>query len=151
MPGGISFDGEFFTAVDARMVGAPAQLPRLPFLIAADGPKGMALAAEIGDGWVTLGEWGATGDAWWAGVEEKLKRFEEATAATGRTVERYLNFDSEIQFALQSVDAYEDAAGRAEELGFDELVTHWPRTEGIYGGTESTLIEVASRLPRNSL
>jgi alkanesulfonate monooxygenase SsuD/methylene tetrahydromethanopterin reductase-like flavin-dependent oxidoreductase (luciferase family) len=144
-PGGISFTGDWFTAVNARMVGAPAQFPRMPFVIAADGPKGMAFAAELGDGWVTLGEWGARGDDWWRGVAEKLKRFDDATAASGRTVERYLNFDSEDQFALDSVDAYEDAAGRAEELGFDEFITHWPREEGIYSGLESTLVEVASR------
>ncbi|THG31753.1 LLM class flavin-dependent oxidoreductase [Naasia lichenicola] len=148
---GISFTGDWFNAVDARMVGRPAQTPRIPILIAADGPKGMALAAESGDAWVTLGEWGATGDDWWTGVAEKLTRFEDAGAASGRHVERYLNFDSEDQFALESVDAYEDAAGRAEELGFDEFVTHWPRADGIYAGSESTLVEVASRFPENSL
>jgi alkanesulfonate monooxygenase SsuD/methylene tetrahydromethanopterin reductase-like flavin-dependent oxidoreductase (luciferase family) len=146
-PGGISFTGDWFTAVDARMVGAPAQFPRMPFVIAADGPKGMAYAAEVGDGWVTLGGWGATKDEWWSDVRERLARFDDAAAAAGRSVERYLNFDSEVQYALDSVDAYEDAAGRAAELGFDEFITHWPRQEGIYAGLESTLIEVASRFP----
>ena len=53
--GGISFDGDWFTGVNARMVGRPAQHPRVPFVIAANGPKGLALVARHGAGWVTTG------------------------------------------------------------------------------------------------
>ncbi|BDI21892.1 LLM class flavin-dependent oxidoreductase [Herbiconiux sp. L3-i23] len=151
--GGISFDGEYYTAVDARMVGVPAQSPRVPLLLAADGPKGIAFAAERGDGWITLGGRfdadGAGLDGWWKSVAELADRSRDAADAAGRTIERYLNLDSESRFALDSVDAFEDAAGRAEELGFDEVITHWPRVDGIYAGREEVLLEVASRFPHN--
>lgn len=45
--GGISFDGALYRAVDARMVGEPAQSPRMPFVLAANGPKGLRLVAEL--------------------------------------------------------------------------------------------------------
>src|SRR5690554_2441373 len=41
--GGISFSGEWFTAEAARMVGTPAQQPRMPLILAANGPKGLAM------------------------------------------------------------------------------------------------------------
>jgi alkanesulfonate monooxygenase SsuD/methylene tetrahydromethanopterin reductase-like flavin-dependent oxidoreductase (luciferase family) len=43
---GISFGGDWYQAVDARMVGVPAQQPRIPFVLAANGPKGLALVAQ---------------------------------------------------------------------------------------------------------
>ncbi|MFD1715863.1 LLM class flavin-dependent oxidoreductase [Amnibacterium flavum] len=142
---GISFDGEWFTAVSARMVGVPAQRPRLPLLIAAEGPKGIRLAAERGDGWITLGGDADDLDAWWRAVAERIDRLAEAEQAAGKKVERYLNLDAAPVFSLSSVDAYEDAAGRAAELGFDEIIAHWPRRDGIYAGDEEVLFEVASR------
>jgi hypothetical protein len=47
---------------------------------------------------------------------------------------------------LESVDLFEDMVGRARELGFSDVITHWPRAEGVYAGSEATLDEVASRL-----
>ena len=37
--------------------------------------------------------------------------------------------------------------GRAAELGFTDVVTHWPRPDGVYAGDVAVLEEVASRLP----
>jgi alkanesulfonate monooxygenase SsuD/methylene tetrahydromethanopterin reductase-like flavin-dependent oxidoreductase (luciferase family) len=143
--GGISFDGRWFSAAGARMVGTPRQSPRVPLLIAADGPKGIRLAAERGDGWITLGGAADTNDEWWRNVAERVKRLEEQEAEAGRRVQRYLNLDSDTQFSLESVGAFQDAEGRARELGFDEVIVHWPRREGVYGGDDEVLFEVASR------
>jgi alkanesulfonate monooxygenase SsuD/methylene tetrahydromethanopterin reductase-like flavin-dependent oxidoreductase (luciferase family) len=147
--GGISFDGEWFTAVGARMVGEPAQQPRIPLLIAANGPKGLRMVAEGADGWVTTGREADSGDAWWAGIAELSSRLDEALIERGReSIDRYLSLDSAGQLALESVDAWEDAVGRASALGFTDVVCHWPRAEGVYAGREEVLIEVASRLDR---
>lgn len=146
--GGISFDGEWFTAHRARMVGAPVQRPRMPFVIAADGPKGLRLVAELGEGWVTLGRQADSLDQWWSSVAELSTRLDDTVAASGRasdSLDRYLSLDASPQFALESVDAWEDAVGRAAELGFTDVVGHWPRADGVYAGRESVLIEVASR------
>lgn len=146
--GGISFDGEWFTAHRARMVGAPVHRPRMPFVIAADGPKGLRLVAELGEGWVTLGRQADSLDQWWSSVAELSTRLDDTVAASGRasdSLDRYLSLDASPQFALESVDAWEDAVGRAAELGFTDVVGHWPRAYGVYAGRESVLIEVASR------
>lgn len=146
--GGISFEGEWFTAHEARMVGTPAQHPRMPFIVAADGPKGLRLVAELADGWVTLGRESDGLGGWWASVSELSRRLDDVLAERDRdprTLDRYLSLDSH-SYALASIGAWEDAVGRAGELGFTAVVTHWPRTDGVYAGGEEVLIEVASRL-----
>ena len=148
--GGVSFEGEWFEAHEARMVGEPAQHPRLPFVVAADGPRGLRLAAELGDGWVTLGRESDDLEAWWRSVADVSGRLDDVLAGRGRepaTLDRYLNLDSH-RYALESVDSWEDAAGRAAELGFTDVVSHWPKREGVYAGREEVLLEVASRWGR---
>ncbi|MEO6941803.1 MAG: LLM class flavin-dependent oxidoreductase [Terrimesophilobacter sp.] len=148
--GGISFDGDWFTAHEARMVGEPAQRPRMPLVVAADGPKGLHLVAELAEGWVTLGRESQTLEDWWQTIAEVSQRLDYVVAEHGRdtaTLDRYLNLDSH-SYALASVDAWEDAVGRAAELGFTDVVTHWPRAEGVYMGSESVLTAVASRFAR---
>jgi alkanesulfonate monooxygenase SsuD/methylene tetrahydromethanopterin reductase-like flavin-dependent oxidoreductase (luciferase family) len=151
--GGISFDGSWFTAVNARMVGRPSQQPRVPFVIAANGPKGLRLVTAFGAGWATTGKEGGVGEEWWSTVATLAGRLNDAAAEVGRdpvTVDRYLSLDSGGSYSLQSVGAFEDAVGRAGELGFTDVISHWPREEGIYGGSEAVLEEVASRLDRTS-
>ena len=146
---GITFDGEWFDAVGARMVGTPVQSPRLPFVLAANGPKGLALVARFGQGWVTTGSEGAIGEDWWRGIAELAGRLDDAADAAGRdpgTIDRYLSLDSGGNYALSSVGAFDDLAGRAGELGFTDVIAHWPRRDGIYAGSEDVLLEVASRL-----
>ena len=48
-------EGEWFTAVDAHQLPGCAQSPRLPFTVAAAGPKALRLAARYGQAWVTYG------------------------------------------------------------------------------------------------
>ncbi|EAR25655.1 hypothetical protein A20C1_05291 [marine actinobacterium PHSC20C1] len=149
--GGISFSGDWFSAVNARMVGAPARSPRLPFVVAAEGPRGLRLAAELADGWLTLGRTADTLDEWWQVVTETSKRVDDSLEKAGRaseTLDRYLNLDGAPLFSLDSVGAWDDAVGRAEALGFTDVIGHWPRAEGIYAGDESVLIEIASRFSR---
>ncbi|GHD50112.1 LLM class flavin-dependent oxidoreductase [Mycetocola manganoxydans] len=148
--GGVSFDGDWFTAVRARMVGAPAHHPRVPFVIAANGPKGMRLAAEYGQGWVTTGRDGAVGEDWWTSVADLAHRFEDAALSVGTDPlgpDRYLMIDSGGSYALDSIGRFDDVVGRAIELGFTDVITHWPRADGIFAGSEDILDDVAARLP----
>lgn len=148
--GGISFEGDWYTAKDARMVGTPAQAPRVPFVLAANGPQGLRLVAERAEGWVTTGPEGVAGEAWWEAVASLSRRLDDAASAIGRdpmTVERYLSIDSGGQFSLESVAAFEDTVGRAEQLGFTEVIAHWPRAHGIYAGDSGVLDDVAALLP----
>lgn len=139
--------GTYYTAVGARNVPGPVQRPRLPFMVAANGPRTMRLAARFGTGWITTGLKTETLDEWWAAVAKMTARFEQTLVEEGRdpsTISRYLSLDSSPVFSLTSVDAFTDAAGRAEELGFTDVVTHWPRSGSPYEGRETVLEAVAS-------
>src|SRR6478609_6794474 len=72
--------GDWFSAVDARMYPGSVQQPRMPFVVAANGPKGIRLAAQRGDAWATTGATSPEDgqDAWWRGVAGLVARFEEA-------------------------------------------------------------------------
>ena len=127
------------------------QQPRVPFIVAANGPRLMRLAARRGDGWVTTGtsppEDGL--NAWWAGVRELGGRLDDVLADAGRdpsALDRYLSLDSSGTVALTSLDYFEDCLGKAGDLGFTDVVVHWPRADGIYAASESVLDEVAERL-----
>jgi hypothetical protein len=77
-------------------------------------------------------------------------RFDEALAA-GRPaggMARCLSLDSSPVYSMSSADAFTDAVGRAAELGFTDVVTHWPRASGWYAGSEKVLETAAGLLPR---
>ncbi|SFS07428.1 Luciferase-like monooxygenase [Microbacterium sp. cf046] len=146
--GGISFDGDWFTSRSARMVGAPARHPRMPLLIAGNGPKTIRFAANHGDGWVTTGGNEDDRERWWFELAVLARRFEDEYAASGRQgdIPRFVSIDIESAYSLASFASYEDAVSRAETLGFTDVVAHWPREDGIYAGDESVLAEVADKL-----
>jgi len=135
---------ERYTAVDARMVPGCVQQPRIPFVVAANGPNGIAIAAEHGQGWATTGKTDPVDgqQAWWAGVRQLSRRFDDVAA--GRTLDRYLNLDSSAVYSLSSLEAYRGAVGRAGELGFTDVVMHYPRVEGVYAGAVEVLDAVAA-------
>ncbi len=149
----VSWRGEHYAAVDARSTPGCVQQPRVPFAVAANGPRTMRLAARFGEGWVTTGRASDGLDEWWVSVAEAVARFDDALAAAGRdpsSVDRYLSVDAAPIYALASVAVFADAVGRAAELGFTDVVTHWPRESGSYAGDEAVLDAVASDvLPRS--
>jgi alkanesulfonate monooxygenase SsuD/methylene tetrahydromethanopterin reductase-like flavin-dependent oxidoreductase (luciferase family) len=144
--------GDYFAAVDARSIPGPVQHPRPPFVVAANGPRALRLAARHGDGWVTTGAMGCDDEAdWWHSVAGLAARFDEALDEAGRTrdaIGRYLNLDSSPAYSMRSADAFADAVGRAAALGFTDAITHWPRASGWYAGDEKVLESVAAQLPR---
>src|SRR5689334_20281611 len=126
-----TWSGTYFSAVDARGVPGPVQQPRPPFVVAANGPRTMRLAARFGDGWVTTGAPGAdSARQWWRSIADASAAFDAALAAAGRdagTVDRYLSLDSSPVYSMSSAEAFADAVGQARELGFTDVVAHWPR------------------------
>jgi alkanesulfonate monooxygenase SsuD/methylene tetrahydromethanopterin reductase-like flavin-dependent oxidoreductase (luciferase family) len=136
-----SIAGEYYTSVEARSAPGCAQHPRVPFVVAANGPRSMRLAARFGQGWVTTGKGGDTVEEWWAGVAALAKTFADIPGTEGH--DRYLSLDSAPVYSLSSVEYFREAAGRAAELGFTDLITHWPREDGYYAGRMSMLERVA--------
>ena len=67
-----------------------------------------------------------TDDQWWSLVDPH-HAVDQALDAAGRerhTLSRYLSIDSAPTFSLSSVATFEDAVGRAAELGFTDVITH---------------------------
>ncbi|MGH1564386.1 LLM class flavin-dependent oxidoreductase [Mumia sp. DW29H23] len=149
----VTHHGDYFSVVDARSAPGCVQTPRVPFVVAATGPRSMRLVTYYGQGWVTTGGAADDVEGWWRTVAEQVARFDEVLGASGRdpaSIDRHLMLDpAPPVYSLSSVGYFEDAVGRASELGFTDVVTHWPRRESWFAGDEAVLDEVATTvLPR---
>lgn len=141
----VSFAGRFYDAVEARSHPGRVQSPRLPFAIAATGPRGMALAARFGDAWGTTGDRtdGAPADAI-VGAEQirrQVTRLEAACAEAGRdpsSIDRLVLSGPSLAPGLGSVAEFEDTLGRYAEAGASDFVVHWPRSSEPYLGDRAT-------------
>ncbi|MFZ0159297.1 MAG: LLM class flavin-dependent oxidoreductase [Kineosporiaceae bacterium] len=150
-----SYAGAHYRAVDAETTLLCVQQPRIPFVVAANGPRTMRLAARFGAGWSTTGSpdvpRGNTDDGlWWRGIADCAARFDEVLAAAGRepdSIDRMLSIDAAPTFSLVSPERFRDAVGRARELGFTDVVAHWPVPGAPrYDAPESMVEVVAAEL-----
>jgi alkanesulfonate monooxygenase SsuD/methylene tetrahydromethanopterin reductase-like flavin-dependent oxidoreductase (luciferase family) len=145
-------EGRFYQAFGARMHPGCVQRPRLPFAVAAGGPRGMGLAARCAATWVTEGptapDGGAIGlDAALPGLAAELGRMDAACADAGRdpkTLGRLLFTGTHISGTTESPGAFREAAGRLAELGFTDLVVPWPRPADPFAGEIGTLELIAT-------
>lgn len=115
--------------------------------MAGNGPRSVRYSARVGDGWVTTGPKVDELEAWWSALATARDTLEQELDRHGRdatSFPRYLNLDASPQFALASLDTWQEMSGRAGELGFTDVVTHWPRADGPYAGRESVLEQVAA-------
>lgn len=140
-----TWHGAYYEAVDARSAPGCVQSPRVPFVVAAKDPRAMAVAARFGQAWVTTGARDVSLDEWWRAVARLARRFDD----TGSTVDRFLQLDAAPIYSLSSVDYFADAAGRAAELGFTDVLTHWPREQSWYAGSEDVLEQVVAQVISN--
>jgi alkanesulfonate monooxygenase SsuD/methylene tetrahydromethanopterin reductase-like flavin-dependent oxidoreductase (luciferase family) len=143
----VSSEGRWFSTADARTLPA---LRRTPYLVAANGPRSLRYAARVGDGWVTTGPTVDSVEAWFAGLDEAREVYEAELAAQGRDGgPRYLLLDAAPHLSaaervsLSSVGFFTELVGRAGELGFTDVVTHWPRAEAPYAASMDVLEAVA--------
>lgn len=143
---GVDFKGEYFETRNARTLPGCVQQPRVPFILAGNGPRSVRFAAEHGDGWMTTGGAADDLDSWFTSVADLSHRLDDLLE--GRHLDRYLSLDSKA-YALAGPSAFEDAVGRAAALGFTDVITHWPRSEGVYAGSEAVLETIATEvIPR---
>ncbi|MFD8479110.1 LLM class flavin-dependent oxidoreductase [Kitasatospora sp. NPDC059673] len=144
-------EGAYYSAVEARNIPGCVQTPRVPFYVAATGPRGLRLAAEYGQGWVTYGDPKAPADV---PVEQapaviagQIAKLTAACEQRGRDVgelEKVLLQGSTAEQPLQSVDAFVDWAGTYRELGITELVVHWPVPDSIFANDLDVFERIAT-------
>ena len=127
------------------------QQPRVPFLVAATGPRGLRLAAEFGTGWVTYGDPNGPADGPGAGapaiVSAQMARLEAACATAGReyqSVDKVLLQGLTTERPLESVDAFVDWAGTYRDMGVTEIVVHWPVPDSVFASPVDVFERIAA-------
>jgi alkanesulfonate monooxygenase SsuD/methylene tetrahydromethanopterin reductase-like flavin-dependent oxidoreductase (luciferase family) len=142
----VDADGRWFSARNARTL---PPLRDVPLVVAANGPRSLRFAARTGDAWVTTGPKVDGVEEWWGALDTARHTVEEALVASRRdpaAFRRYLNLDSSPLFSLESRGVFEEMVGRADALGFTDVITHWPRPDGPYAGSVAVLEEVAAEV-----
>ncbi|MFG1665964.1 LLM class flavin-dependent oxidoreductase [Streptomyces sp. Y7] len=148
----VSYEGDFYSAHEARNIPGCVQRPRLPFAVAATGPRGLRLAAQYGQAWVTTGNpkvsESGTPEQSFQAIREQAEKLSDACAAIGRNVadiDKVLltGFTPERSRVLDSLDAFVDFAGRHQELGFTEIVVHWPIADSDFAADEKVFEQIA--------
>ncbi|MEU6815764.1 LLM class flavin-dependent oxidoreductase [Streptomyces sp. NPDC046860] len=149
----VSYAGENYSAHEARNIPGCVQRPRLPFAVAATGPRGLRLAARYGQAWVTTGDpklfETGTPEQSVRAVEGQLGRLTDACAETGRDVTELdkimlTGFTPDRSGPLRSVDAFVDFAGRYAALGVTELVVHWPIPDSDFAADQAVFEKIAT-------
>ena len=128
--------GERYSAIDAHQIPGCVQTPRVPFTVAASGPRAFEVATTHGQSWVTYGAWGADvgADAWFAELAAQRARVDTVLDRAGRapgSLRRIVQIALDARWPFESADRYTDTLGRITELGFDSVSVHWPRPDGL--------------------
>lgn len=151
--GTVSQRGAFYTAEEARNLPGCVQRPRLPFAVAATGPRGLRLAARHGQAWVTTGDPKLYETGTPQQSDEALRRQLEGLAAAcaeaGRDVAELdkillTGFTPDRARPLESLDAFVDFAGRHRDLGFTEIVVHWPIPGSDFAAGQAVFEKIAT-------
>lgn len=151
--GDTTHTGRYYSAVDARTIPGCVQQPRVPFAIAATGPRGLLVAARHAEIWVTNGHRSYEDQLDPARGAEVVRRqielLAQACAAVGRNpdeLRRLVLTGLHLQPGLDSAEAFRDTLGRYADAGATDLVVHWPRPTEPYRGDVATFERVMSEV-----
>lgn len=146
----LNHHGTHYTGRDLTLVPASVPGSRVPLAVAAAGPRGMRLAARHADIWVTSGAPNGFDPMPYREavpvLHAQVCALEQACADTGRdpaTLDRLLLTGASIGGVLDSAEAFRDAEGVFAELGFTDLVVHWPRPQFPFRGSVEVLERIA--------
>ncbi|WP_406393620.1 LLM class flavin-dependent oxidoreductase [Streptomyces sp. NBC_00887] len=147
----VTHEGRLYSANEARNIPGCVQSPRLPFAIAATGPRGLKLAARYGQAWVTTGDpklyESGTPEQSVAAIRGQVSRLGAACESVGRDVselDKVLLTGFTPDRPLSSFDAFVDFAGTHAELGFTEIVVHWPVPDSDFAADEKVFERIAT-------
>lgn len=148
----VTHEGTYYSAHEARNIPGCVQRPRLPFAVAATGPRGMRLAARHGQAWVTTGDpklyENGTPEQSVEALRGQIAKLGAACAEAGRDaaeLDKILltGFTPDRGRPLESLDAFVDFAGRHQELGFTEIVVHWPIPDSDFAADQKVFEQIA--------
>ncbi|MFG3525311.1 LLM class flavin-dependent oxidoreductase [Streptomyces sp. NPDC047917] len=147
----VTYEGTFYSANEARNIPGCVQRPRLPFAVAATGPRGMRLAARYGQAWVTTGDpklFGTgTPEQSVEAVRGQVARVSAACESIGRDaaeLDKILLTGFTPGDPLQSLDAFVDFAGTHFALGITEIVVHDPIPDSDFATDEKVFERIAT-------
>ncbi len=128
-----SHSGDFYTVNEGRILPGCVQAPRVPLAIAAGGRRTLAIAAAMGDAWITWGDTSLkdlSADGTERVVADQLAHLESACASIGRDpaeIDRIFLIGNTDARPLRSVAEFDSFVERYESIGFTDLVFHMPR------------------------
>ncbi|MCF3118509.1 LLM class flavin-dependent oxidoreductase [Streptomyces arenae] len=149
----VTYEGTFYSATEARDIPGCVQRPRLPFAVAATGPRGLRLAARYGQAWVTTGDpklfESGTPEESREAIRGQVEKLGKACADIGRDpaeLDKILltGFTPDRNGPLESVEAFVDFAGRHAELGFTEIVLHAPIPDSDFATDQGVFERIAT-------
>lgn len=146
-----TFLGRYYEAVDAGLEPGCVQRPRVPFVLAANGPLGMRTVARYGASWVVTDQGDVprqerTASWTWSVLARRMEQLDEACEREGRdpkSLDRTLLTGFSLLPTTESAQAFADVAGRCAELGFTEIVVHYPRESGFFASPRHVIEEIA--------
>jgi hypothetical protein len=74
-----------------------------------------------------------------------VRQLEECCREAGRAPDtvRRLVATGFVARPLESLEAFREVAGRYREMGFTDLVVHWPRADELFRGRREVLEQIA--------
>ncbi|WP_086563289.1 LLM class flavin-dependent oxidoreductase [Streptomyces africanus] len=148
-----TFTGGYFSAREVLMVPGGLRQGGIPLAVAATGPRGLRLAAEYGDTWITIGDARAPGGQSereaFVTLGRQLEMLAGACEQVGRPpagLRRLVNLSRVVEDPYGSPERLVDLVGRCAGLGFTDVVVAFPRREGVFAGDMSVFEEAVSRL-----
>jgi alkanesulfonate monooxygenase SsuD/methylene tetrahydromethanopterin reductase-like flavin-dependent oxidoreductase (luciferase family) len=142
-----TYAGAHYSAEAAPNQPGCVQQPRVPFAIAATGERGMRLAVEQADVWVTNGDRRHTGEPLRAAegaalVRAQMDRLDARCEAVGRdpaTLDRLVCTGARLDAGLGSLAEWHETRDAYAAVGATDLVVHWPRPTDPYRGDAGIL------------
>ncbi|TMF09876.1 MAG: LLM class flavin-dependent oxidoreductase [Chloroflexi bacterium] len=143
----VSREGTYYSVQTAPLV-QPAQRPRPPLVVAAEGPQALRLVARYADAWSTIGGYQPT--VWAGGTGQRFSEA-EALSSTRARVEQLSRHCIELGRdparlrrsvlaygqavdPLSSLDAFDHFVGSYTEVGIGEFVFYWPPLANVAAG-----------------
>lgn len=152
LDGATEWQGATTSFAGLETLGMPPGSTPPELLVAAHGPRALALAAAHADTWNTYGGPGSgtlAPDELWGLVARQVDAFTAACEQVGRdprSVHRSVMMGFGQERPTASVEGYLEAAARAEELGFDEFIVYGPDSNGGMGSDPRVHEQALARL-----